>query len=434
MKRFGKSAGLLVLLFAVGCRPSTPVEEVSVAESGIEVAETSHTTAESDWPGWRGPNRNGLAIDQPVAIQWSDENIKWKADVPGRGHSSPTIVGDLVVLATAIENEEKQQILAFDRTDGSKKWTTTIHEGSFPAQRAIHQKATNANGTVASDGNQLYTAAFNNGKIYVTALNLDGEQQWQTEVGAFASKFGYAPSPVLYKSLVIIAADNFGGGYLTALDVQSGEVAWRTARGDASSYSSPTVATVGGVDQLFITGGDRLASYDPATGKENWATPGLSEATCGTVVATDQHVFASGGYPGKETVCLSAEGEKIWSNRIKLYEPSLLVFEDHVYAITDGGIAYCWSADTGKQSWKERIGGNFSSSPIACNGNIYVANLSGDCFVFEANPAGYENLATNHIGDDCYASPAVSQGELFFRVGIGSGQNRTEQLICVSAQ
>ena len=421
-----------LFIYSTGCQKRTPVSELSVEQSGIEITEEEDWITASDWPAWRGTKCNGIAQDQAVPTHWSEsEGICWRVGVPGRGHSSPIIVGNQIVVASAIEKDQQQLIVSFDRVTGREQWRTMIHEGGFPSRRDVHVKATNANSTVASDGRKLFIAMLNSEKIHVTALDLKGNQIWQKEAGAFASKFGYAPSPVLYKSLVIIAADNFGGGYLAAFDKQTGELAWRTARGDASSYSSPSLATVGGRDQLLITGGDRMASYDPATGKLNWKTPCIAEATCGTVLVASDRLFASGGYPDKETLCLSSTGERIWSNRTKVYEPSLVAYEGNVFAINDDGIAYCWTIEDGDLLWRERLGGNFSSSPVICNGNIYVANLSGECFVFRATGESYQQVAKNYLGSDCYASPAFSDGQVVFRVGVGNGNDRREELVCI---
>ncbi len=431
MNRFA-FISLTLLLFSASCTKRTPVAELSTTQSGVVIHDVEAVLAETDWANWRGPNGNGVAADQPLATSWSDtENVRWRASVPGRGHSSPTIIGDQVVVASAIEDQPQQLVIAYDRANGSERWRTVVHSGGFPSKSEVHNKATNANSTVASDGQHLFVAMLNQSKVFVTALDLQGKQRWQREVGAFSSKFGYAPSPIIYKSLVVIAADNQGGGYLAALDRETGAVAWRTARGNASSYSSPIIGTLDGKEQLLITGGDRLASYDPGTGKLNWETPCISEATCGTVVVTGDRVLASGGYPDKETVCVASNGEKLWSNNTKVYEPSLVASDGLAFAITDDGIAYCWDINDGTQMWRERLGGNFSSSPVVCNGNVYVASLTGQCFVFRASGKGYEQVAQNQLGNDCYASPAISGGEIFFRIGIGSDRDRREELVCI---
>ena len=267
----------------------------------------------------------------------------------------------------------------------------------------------------------------------LTELHLDGNQVWQKSIGTFDSKFGYAPSPIIYKSLVIVAADNQGGGYLAALDQKTGTIAWRTARGNASTYSSPTIARVGGREQLLIGGGDRLASYDPGTGEQLWSTPCLSESTCGTVVTDQDRIYASGGYPDKETVCLDSDGNQLWSNQIKLYEPSPIIVNGNLFAVTDNGIAYLWQGSDGTEIWRSRLGGEFSSSPVLVGGLVYVGDLSGNCFVLKASNEGLETIATNQLGSDMYASPAVSNGQMFLRIGTGDRSARSEQLVCIAA-
>ena len=423
----------LAMVTLLGCSVSNPVEEVSVSDSGIKLTElAADTVAQTDWPQWRGMTNDGNAGQQELVTEWDEQSsIRWRTEIPGRGHSSPIIVGSNVYLATADDMNQRQSIMSFDRQTGAPNWTTVVHEGGFPPARQVHKKGTNANATVASDGSRLYISFFNRDAITATALDLDGQIVWQQELGKFVSKFGYAPSPVLYKSLVIFAADNRGGGYLTALDTQSGQVAWRIKRGSIDTYSSPIVANVGGQDQLLISGCDAVTSYDPATGKQNWRTECVAQATCATIVTTEDRIFASGGYPDRETVCLAADGKRIWSNEVKAYEPSMLVVGDRLVAVNDDGIAYCWSIEDGDQRWRKRLGGNFSASPVLVGENIYVSNLKGDTFVFRAGDQ-YQQVAKNRLGNDCYASPAVSNGELFLRVGYGSGADRQEQLVCIA--
>ncbi len=423
---------LIGVVFSVGCSQKTPVEEISVQTSGVSLGDADMAELAGAWPGWRGPQNNGHAPDQGLPTEWNEAtNVLWKTDVPGRGHSSPVIVNDLVLLATADDQKQEQMVVAFNRADGKERWKSVVHSGGFPSKNELHKKGTNANGTIFCDGEHIYVVFLNSQKITATALNLEGKKVWQQELGAFNSKFGYAPSPLLYKSFVIIAADNRGGGYLAALDRKSGEIAWRISRPAISTYSSPMVANVGGRDQLLISGCDQVTSYDPATGKELWNTPCLAEATCGTIVTSGDLIFASGGYPKRETVCLSADGKILWSDKTKIYEPSMLADGEQLYGVTDDGIAYCWSASSGDVLWKSRLRGSFSASPILCNGLIYISNLSGETFVFEANADGYKEVAINKLGDDCYASPAAVDGQLFLRVGTQSGGGRREQLVCI---
>ncbi len=421
-----------LVLALTGCGRKHEVDVISPRESGVVLTETDSALTANDWGGWRGPSGDGIALPQEVVTTWDeDNNVMWRADVPGRGHSSPTVVGDSVFLATAIEAEETQVVIAYNRKDGTERWRTVLHRGGFPSSREVHQKATNANGTIASDGRRLYIAMLNSNAIIASALDSDGKILWQQEIGKFASKFGYAPSPVIYKSLVIFAADNGGGGYLAALDGATGKVAWRVSRGEVDSYSSPAVANVGGRDQLLISGCDAVTSYDPATGEELWRTSCIADSTCGTVVTTSDRILASGGFPEMETVCLSADGEIIWSNSEQVYEPSMIISGDYVIGVNDDGVAVCWEIESGEQQWKKRLGGNFSASPVLVDDVVIVPNLEGSTFVFRAGEE-FEEIAENRLGDDAYASPAVAGGQIFLRIGVGKGTDRREQLVCIS--
>lgn len=417
---------------AIGCGKKIEVSEVSVAQSGVTVTDQDLSSLRSAWPQWRGPDGDGVAVDQPLPTTWdSESNILWQQPIPGRGHGSPIVVGGKVVVATADDESEQQMVVAHDLDSGEQIWRTVIHSGNFPSRREVHQKATNANGTVASNGKILVTTHLNDERIVATALDLDGTEIWQSDLGDFSSRFGYAPSPVFYKSLIIVAADHDGGdgGFLVALDSATGDVAWRRKRGAFNSYSSPHVANIGGVDQLLLTGGGEMTSYNPNDGEVRWQTQCMTESTCGTVVTADDRVFASGGFPDNETVCVDAEGKIVWSNRERVYEPSMVTDGEFLYTVDDDGIAYCWSIDDGTERWKKRLGGRFSGSPVLCNGLIYVADLSGKCFVFGASGEAYQSVSINKLGDDCYASPAVVDRSLLFRIGFGDGEERIEKLV-----
>lgn len=424
---------LLLLIACVGCGRSVAVEEIQV--TGAEAVLAAYEPAADDWPGWRGPERNGMTKSSPPPTSWSaTENVLWKTPVPGRGHASPVVVGDRVFLSTAEEDAERQLLVAFDRVSGEELWRTTLHDGGFPDARDIHQKASDANGTVACDGERVYIAYLNSDSIIASAVDLEGQVLWQKKLGAFSSKFGYAPSPVLYGSYVIFAADNWGGGYLAAVHRETGEIAWRKKRSLSSTYSSPVVARVAGRDQLLISGDDQVASYDPATGDLIWSCRGASEATCGTLVWNDDVVFASGGHPGRQTLAIRADGSKeiLWSNRTKIYEPSMLVVGEAIYAASDKGIVYCWDSETGEEHWKQRVGGSFSASPIYCEGLIYAQKASGEMLVFRATPEKYDEVASNRLGEETLASPALCGGRLYLRVASWDGDDRQEHLYCIA--
>ncbi len=393
-------------------------------------------SAETDWPWWRGPSRNGIAVgSQLVPTKWSEtESVIWKTPVPGRGHSSPIVIRDRVFLATADEKQQIQSVLAFDRKSGKSLWKVDVSKGGFPARN--HPKNTEASPTLASDGERLFASFFHHETVQATSLNLDGKQVWQKTVGPFNPKryeYGYAPSPTLYRDTVIISAEYDGESAITALDRKNGQQVWRTPRQSNITFSTPIVAHVAGRDQLLISGADQVASYDPASGKKLWSTQGTTAATCGTMVWDNDIVFASGGYPKAETLAVKADGSGtvLWRNNQKCYEQSMLAYAGFVYGLTDNGVLFCWKGSDGKEMWKQRLQGPVSSSPVMAGGNIYQANERGVCYVFKPNPEKFEPVAENQLGDEAFPSPAVVGNQIFIRTAKGSGGNRQEFLFCL---
>jgi len=389
-------------------------------------------SAAEEWRQWRGPNGNGTAAaEADPPLEWGEErNVRWKAFVPGRGLSSPVVVGDLVILTTAADNG--QFVLAYDRGDGSIRWKERLHFGGLPEK--LHRKNSAATPTPASDGKRLYVVFHNSGRVMLSAMTLSGEVLWQRETGPYECdySYGYAPSPTLFGDSVILSSEFAAGGFLAAFRKGDGEELWRTERRVKTSYSSPIVAFVGGRDQILLSGADKISSFDPASGKLFWAVDGSSKATCGTMVWSENSVYASGGFPNKETIAVHAEGEPrvLWRNGDMSYEQSLLYHEDHLYAFNDGGIAVCWNARTGEEKWKVRLGGPVSASPILAGGRIYAMNERGVMHVFLPDPGKFTKLAENQLGAEGFATPAFVDDLVFLRTADAS-EERREWLYCL---
>ncbi len=388
----------------------------------------------SDWPWWRGGQRNGLAEGSPPLRFGAAENIAWKVPLPGRGHSSPIVVNDQVFLATADEAQQVHAVVAMDLKTGRQLWTREISQGGFP--RENHPKNTEASPTLASDGERLFVTFFHHQRVVLSALSLEGQTEWESVVSPFNPKqykYGYAPSPVLYGNSVIVVAEHDGPSGLVAFDRRSGKVLWQTPRKPNITFSSPVVANLSGRDQLLISGSETVDAYDPRNGKPLWSVPGTTSATCGTMVWHDQLVFASGGYPKPETIAVVADGSGriAWKNNLKCYEQSMIVVDGYLYGLTDAGILYCWRASDGREMWRERLSGPVSASPVYAGGHIYWANEKGTMYVFKPNPEQFELVAENRLGDESFASPAVVGDRLLLRIAEGRKPNRQEYLICV---
>lgn len=389
-----------------------------------------------DWPGWRGPTGNGIAAEgQTPPTQWSNsQNVLWKVAVQGRGHSSPIVVEGKVILTTAEEQRQIQAVICYDRQTGEGLWQTVLNRGGFP--RRIHDKNTHATPTPAWDGERVFVSFYQNDQIQLAALDLQGNILWQKSAGGFrprAYQYGYAASPIVHDSLVIVSSEFEGGGFIAAFDRATGDEVWRRQRPDQISYSTPIVAEVAGRKQLLLSGSLMVASYDPDTGEPLWSQQGVADVTCGTVVWDGDIVFASGGYPQSETLAIKADGsgQVLWRNRQKCYEQSMIAHEGDLYAVTDAGVAFCWKGDTGEEMWSERLAGPISASPVLANGNIYATNERGKTFVFRADPNEFQLVASNQLGDEGFASPVICGGQIFLRVAENASGRRQEVLYCI---
>ena len=409
---------------------------------GIARAESERTTpttaadfgfTAADWPWWRGPERNGhAAADQSLPLKWSEsENVLWKTPVPGRGHGSPIVVGERVYLTAADEVHDRQLLLCFDRATGEIVWERVVHEGGI--SRKGNQKASQASTTPACDGERLYVNFLNHDAVYTTALSFDGEPLWQTKISDYVVHQGYGSSPAVYGPLVIVSADNKGGGAIAGLNRETGDVVWRHDRPATPNYPSPVIVHAAGKDQLLFQGCDLVAAFDPLTGDELWSRDGATTECVTSTVTNGELIITSGGYPRNHVAAIRADGsnEIAWENGERVYVPSMLMREGYLYAVTDDGVAICWRAADGKEQWKGRLGGTFSSSPMLVGDRIYATNEGGATFVFTADPEGFERLAENRLGDEVFATPAICGNRIYQRIAIRNGEQRHEYLFCI---
>jgi outer membrane protein assembly factor BamB len=412
------------------CRLAALLCGITLAHSAGAASRDVESAA--DWAAWRGPTRDGIATPgQNPPIQWSEtENVLWKAPVPGRGHGSPTVVGDRIYLATADRGKQTQSVVCLDRHTGTLRWQTEVHSGEADAGK--HSNSSAASSTVACDGSHLFINFLNGGAVHTTALDMDGKVLWQRKICDYVTHQGFGSSPVLHESLVLVSADHRGGGVIAGLDRDTGRIVWSVPRPKLPNYTTPSIVRPGGRTQMVLAGCNLITSLDPSTGKKLWEMDGSTEECVTTAVTDGVRVFASGGYPKNHTVAVLADGsgKVAWQNNARVYVPSMIVKSGHLYAVTDAGMAVCWKSDTGEELWKERLGGDCFASPVMVDDRIYASNAGGKTFVFDATPRSFKLLAQNQLGDEAYASPVICGSRIYLRVA-KRGESRQEFLYCV---
>lgn len=374
-----------------------------------------------DWPQWRGPRGDGSSTEKVVPTKWSaTENVYWKVEVAGGGHSSPIVVGDKVFLTTALEKEQKRVLICFDRRSGKQLWSTVVLSAPLEGK---HQLNSYASATPACDGERVFVSFLEKPKIELACYDLNGREIWRKSPGEFHSVHGFCSSPVIYKDLVILNCDQDAEAWIVAYDRKTGEERWRTDRPNRTrSYCTPLIAELAGKTQMVLSGSKSVASYDPETGKQFWVTDGPTEQFVASLVHTQGMLFVTGGFPQLHVLGIDPSGSgNVTKTHIRWrdhrgvsYVPSPVAYDQWFFIVSDGGVGSCFDAKTGKILWKERLGRHHSSSAVCAGGNVYFLDDDGTTHVLKAGPT-FEMISENALGENAYASPAISQGQIFIR-------------------
>jgi outer membrane protein assembly factor BamB len=378
-------------------------------------------TAEN-WPGWRGPRGDNISIEKNVPTNWDVAGAVWKIAVPGAGHASPIVWGDRVLTVTALPEKLARVLMCFDRATGKVLWQRTVVEG--PLEK-IHRENTYASGTPATDGKRVFVTFRVGDDIVVAAHNLvDGKQLWLVRPGTHVGEWGFSTEPVLYKDKVIVDGDSKGDSFLIALSQEDGKTLWRVDRSNHGiSFSAPLIRKTAGRMQLIQCGDRCVTSFDPDTGKPLWTVDGPSQEFCATPFFDEKTglVFISSSWPQSHLMAIKPDGNGnvtkthvAWHDtKGAPYIPSLIVVDDLLFSINNPGVAYCYDAATGKVLWQERLG-RHHASPILAGGLLYFIDDEGQINVVKPGKK-FERVAKYEMGEPCYASPAISEGQVFLR-------------------
>ncbi len=382
---------------------------------------TTATRAES-WPGWRGPRGDGTCLEKNVPTNWDVSRALWKTAIPGQGHASAVVWGERVCTATALTATKERVLLCLDRTSGRILWQQTVVQG--PLEK-LNKENSHASGTPATDGERVYAAFRVGDDIVVAAHDLaSGKQIWLVRPGTHTGEWGFSNEPVLYQDKVILDGDSKGDSFLVALSRDDGRTLWRVPRTHQGiSYSAPLIRELAGRPQLIQCGDRCVASFDPDTGKQLWTVDGPSEEFVATPTYSERAglVFISSSWPKQVLLAIRPDGSGnvtgthiAWrDSKGAPYVPSLLVAGDFLLSINNGGVAFCYEAATGKVLWQEKLG-RHHASPVLVNGLVFFINDNGTVNVVKPGPK-FERMAQYELGESCYASPAISDGQVFLR-------------------
>ncbi len=382
-----------------------------------------------NWPCWRGPRGDGSSAEASVPVRWSrTENVAWRSEIPGVGHSSPIVWGDRVFTVTAMaEGKDRGDVtdrvlLCLDRATGRILWHRTVVTSPLEQKHRLNSWASS---TPATDGRLVYVTFLDQKDMVVAAYDFAGNQKWLVRPGMFKSVHGFCSSPVIYKDKLIVNGDHDGDAYIVALDRQTGKTIWKTDRENKTrSYCVPIIRELDGRQQLLLSGSKCVASYDPDTGDRHWVIDGPTEQFVASLVMNKGLVFVTGGYPDHHLLAIRPTGRSdanvtdthiVWRDTKGVsYVQSPIAAGDYFLVVSDDGIASCLDAETGKRYWSQRLGEHHSASLVVAGGLVYFLSDSGVARVVKPGPS-FELIATNTVGENCYSSPAISGGQIFIR-------------------
>jgi outer membrane protein assembly factor BamB len=416
----------LTLFILSPLRDAGPGRATSLALVTLILTQVPLSGADTtDWPCWRGPRADGVAEGRKLPVRWSQtESVCWSAKLPGWGTSSPVVYGNRVFITTEADDAGKKSLLTlcFDRQTGDELWR---HDFGFGAKQNIHEKSNLAVNTPAVTKDALYVA-FGNADI--ARYSHDGKLLWVNRYiprfGDPKTAWGYGLSPVVLDDAVLFPWDHHTGPcFLIGLEKKTGEIAWQKDRPIGTAHATPLVVEHDGQKDLLVPGKNRLTAFDARTHVELWQYGEGEGPYNGEIIVSpvygDGLVFPQLWRQSPiHAIRLRGNGkppEPVWvSDKPGPQEPSLLYYRGLLYALMDNGVLVAFDGKTGNEYYRERLGGDCNSSPIAGDGRIYASNNAGATFVVKAGRK-FELVATNELGERITASPAICGNDLIYR-------------------
>lgn len=389
------------------------------------------TTAEQNWPQFRGPDGQGHSDATGLPVHWSEsENVVWKTPIHGRGWSSPVVWGDQIWLTTATEDGKELFAICVDGQTGRVLRDLKLFDVAEPQH--IHTFNSYASPTPVIEAGRVYVTFGSAGTACLDTA--DGHVVWQRRDLPCNHFRGPGSSPILFENLLILHFDGYDYQYIVAMDKQTGKTVWKrdrdvdygTADGDMKkAFSTPLVIDVVGQLQLISPCSKATLAYDPRTGKELWRVHYSSFSSTARPLYGGGLLFLNTGFGRADLLAVrpggAADGGDITATNVvwKLSKsvgskPSALLMNDLLFIVHDSGVASCVEAKTGNVLWTKRLAGAFSASPIGAEGRVYFVGENGTTTVLRAGRE-YEELAANHLDDGFMASPAVSGHALILR-------------------
>jgi outer membrane protein assembly factor BamB len=382
-----------------------------------------------NWPQFRGPHGNGHGFVTELPLTWSESaNVKWKTAIHDRGWSSPVIWGKQIWVTTGSRDGKRLFALCLERDTGK-----IVHDIKvFDVDKPEHIAAVNsyASPTPVIEAGRVYVHYGTYGTACLDTQS--GRTLWTRRDLNCDHHEGPGSSPILFAGLLIVHVDGRDVQYVIALDKTTGHTAWKTPRSvDYSpfrpnlrkSFCTPIVIQAAGRAELISPGAKAVMGYDPRTGKELWQITYNGWSVTPRPVFGQGLVFLVTDYERPELWAIRPGGQGdvtashvVWKiTRGMPKRPSPLLSGEHLFLVSDLGVAVCVEARSGKIVWQHRLGGAHSASPVFADRRLYFCNEEGTTRVVEPASDSCRILAVNKLEDPILASPAVAGSALFLR-------------------
>lgn len=400
---------------------------------GLLSSGLGNTSLADDWAAFRGGDAQGIAEDCRPPLTWTTEtNVTWKVTIPGQGWSSPIVYQDRIYLTTAVPveegkpNDQSLRTLCIDPETGTTLWETEVFVQSDDGTEKIHGKNSHASPTPVARDERIYVHFGTQGSA---CLSLDGNVIWSTKALEYSPVHGNGSSPVVTDNAMIVSCDGSETPFVAALDNEDGTIRWKKERLPTPSgvpqkfaFCTPRLIKIDGKRQIVSPGASIVTAYNPDTGEEIWNVEYKGFSVVPQPVFGHGLVYMCTGFGTPSLLAIDPTGEgnvtethiKWQTDRAVPHTPSLMLVGDEMFFMSDKGIMTCADAKTGDQHWQQRIGGNFSASPIFADGKIYIPSEAGETVVVRASKT-FEELARNPLEERIMASFAPDGNAFIIR-------------------
>ncbi len=373
------------------------------------------TVARADWPLFRGPDGNGIAHALLLPDKIGTNSIAWAADLPGRGLSSPIIIGDRVfVTSSSGPKQDRLHVICFNAKDGTKRW-----ERQFWAtgRTMCHEKTSVAAPTPASDGERIFAIYSSNDLV---CLDLDGNLLWlrglTRDYPNASNSLGMSSSLTVADGVLIAMVENDDDSFTAGIDAKTGVNRWKLPRPKSANWTSPMHIKSGTTTHVLLQSSKGLVAVEPATGRIVWQyTDGASTIPSATV--SDGVVYVpSRGITALQPKPDGQSPEQLWrSGQLGPATASPVVLNGKVFTLNGAGVLSAADVKDGKRLWQLRTKGPYSATPVGAGNLLYCVNEKGVLQVIDiAAPEG-AIVSELDLGKTVLSTPSIANGAVYVR-------------------